>query len=316
MSGAHISTWAARYIERLNFVLTYSAPGQKGPRHEGWNTLDAALRTPDEALQFFRAHPLYGIGALLWFSSVVSLDADHVEWTRMVLGVFGISLDEIVKDVPRIVGNPEKFRCLFRAPEGVELKHRTVMWPQQADPRKGLAVFELRAGPVSDALPPTIHIGTKQPYRWAIPPVDGFPPLPQCLLNLWTDWPETEKKARAVCPWAPPRRESKLRGATLIRRDAGPSVIDEFNKAHNIVELLERYGYRRQGKRFTTPDSHHAAGLVLLDSGRIYSHHAGDVLGGGRSRDAFDVWTTLNHGGDIRAATRAAAKLLGIEARR
>ncbi len=250
---------------------------------------------------------------LLGYSNVVSLDGDHVEYSRTILREFNIDLNELAANTPKIIGNPAKFRLMFRAPEGVELTHRTVMWPKQENPRERFAVFELRAGPVSDALPPTIHPETKQPYRWAIPPTNGFPPLPKTLLDIWSDWGNTEKKARALCPWAETEVETNTYNISICSRPhTGPSVIDKFNKAHDIAAILEEHGYQRKGKRFTKPGSHHSPGLKLLDSGKLFSHHAGDVLGGGHARDAFDCWMLLAHGGDIRAATKAAAQLLGL----
>ncbi len=43
-----LADYAARYIGRFNWVLTWSPPGEKGPRHEGWNTLEKAIRTTEE----------------------------------------------------------------------------------------------------------------------------------------------------------------------------------------------------------------------------------------------------------------------------
>ena len=53
--------------------------------------------------------------------------------------------------------------------------------------------------------------------------------------------------------------------------------------------------------------------MVLGEGQRVYCHHAGDVLGGGKSHDAFDCYRILAHNGDFTAATKAAARELGIE---
>ncbi len=68
----------------------------------------------------------------------------------------------------------------------------------------------------------------------------------------------------------------------------------------------------RRGKRFASPDTLHAAGIVLMESGRVYCHHAGDPLSGEHAHDTFDVYRLLEHGGDFRAAIRAAAQTLGF----
>lgn len=309
----------ARYVERycnLGFSLTWSPPGEKGPRHPGWNDPAKAITDPKAALEFWSAHPDYGTGALLGPSRKVTLDVDHVAHTRISLSELGVDLDAI--EAPRIIGNPEKFRLMFEAPPGIELRHRTAALPQQDDLRKSFAVFELRAGLVSDALPPTIHT-TGRPYRWAVPPRNGFPPLPARLLELWIDWPETARKILARCPWAPPpappARASKS-GSSHRWDDAQgkrESVIDAFNQAHDAAVILESHGYVRRDKRFTSPDSSHAAGIVFLDSGKVFCHHQGDVLASEHALDAFDVYRILDHGGDYRAAVKAAAQALGLD---
>jgi putative DNA primase/helicase len=93
---------------------------------------------------------------------------------------------------------------------------------------------------------------------------------------------------------------------------AGKSIIAQFNAAHDLAAVLESYGYTRTGKRFASPDTRHAPGLVLLDEGRIFCHHAGDPLGDGKPHDVFDVFAIFEHRGNTRAAVKAAAHILGL----
>lgn len=304
------AAFARGYCGKLGMVLTYSPPGEKGPRHPGWNDPANAITDPVAAHAFWDEHPDYGIGALLEPSRQVSFDVDHVEYTRAVLSGCGINIDEL--DGPRIVGRPDRFRLMYRAPDQA-LKHRTLSWPQKDDPRKGFVLFELRAGLVSDALPPTIHVGTGKPYVWAVPPREGFPPLPQALLDLWLDWENFQRYARRCCPWAPPPAPERPKSRRTV--EPGKSVIAAFNAAHDPAAILEAFGYQRQGKRFAAPGTQHAAGIVELDSGKVFCHHLGDVLGGEHALDAFDLYVRLEHGGDMRAAVRAAAAELGLNER-
>lgn len=102
---------------------------------------------------------------------------------------------------------------------------------------------------------------------------------------------------------------------------AGPapqtSVIDAFNAQADIPALLERHGYRpARGDRWLWPGSTSGApGVVHLpEQARVFSGHAHDPLqAAGRAHDAFSAWCVLEHGGDERAAVRAAARLLGLE---
>lgn len=306
-----VSAYSRRYAE-MGLALTWSPFGHKGPRHHGWNDPANAITDPEKAAQYWTQNPEHGIGVLLAPSGLVSLDVDHVEHTRDVLGSFNIDLDRI--EAPRIVGNPARFRLIFRAPK-TELRHRTLSWPQQYDPRKSFALFELRAGNISDALPPTRHVGTGGRYTWGVPPTAGFPELPMPLLDLWIDWQDLEPVMRSLCPWAPPPPQPS---AKAIRREpVSPqdSVIAQFNDAYDPAAILEAHGYRRMGNRFASPDTSHAAGIVLLDGGRVYCHHAGDILGGGKALDAFDLYARLNHNGNVREAVKSAAKTMGMDRR-
>ena len=80
------------------------------------------------------------------------------------------------------------------------------------------------------------------------------------------------------------------------------------------MAILERNGYERRGNRFLAPDSTTGIpGVHIFENGRCYSHHANDPLNDGHCHDAFDVFRILEHGGDIKAAVKAAAEILGIK---
>lgn len=107
----------------------------------------------------------------------------------------------------------------------------------------------------------------------------------------------------------------------LKKRRSGKSesVIDAFNDAHDVGLILQQSGYEPKGrKRWLYPES--TTGMpgvrLLPDHGgkqMIYSSHGGDPLNDGHAHDAFDLWRILNHGGDMRAAVRDAAKVLGMD---
>src|SRR5690606_20607598 len=73
---------------------------------------------------------------------------------------------------------------------------------------------------------------------------------------------------------------------------------------------------RRLGARWLfSGSSTGLPGVVLLpdaDPQRVFSHHAGDPLATGRAHDAFDCFAVLEHGGDMRAAVKAAADDMGL----
>jgi putative DNA primase/helicase len=300
VSRADAAAFARGYRE-LGLVTIRLAPGLKHPNYRGWKSTHT---DPEHWL----AHPHDGIAIRLAPSGLVGLDIDDEARSEIVLRHFGLELSELKAHAPCAIGRHPKL--FYRAPD-IELKHRSVTWPKPNGERGTFVLWEFRGGNISDTLPPTIHPGTGQPYRWENPPREGFPSLPSRLLELWLDWEETARQACALCPWAPPPKSIPERWAP--RRDyTGPSVIEAFNAAHDIGQILERHGYVRRGKRFASPETSHGAGVVLLDDGRVFCHHQGDPLHGEHALDAFDIYRVLEHGGDYRCAVKAAAEALGL----
>ena len=313
MSNA-IGAYVARYINRFNLATVPTPPIRKGPRFPDWQKPESAFRDADHAREYYGLHPHDGVAAVLQHSHLVSIDIDHATRATLVFETLGIDLDALRREYPCIQSRPGRFRLMFKAP-AEKLAPRVLRWPQQDDPKRFEVVVEFRAGLLADTLPPTVHPTTGKPYVWKTPPRDGFHELPPQLLTLWQNWADTERAGLSLCPWyvPPPMRPAQAR---KDRDPNSPSVIREFNKAHDLIALLSTYGYERRGKRFTKPKSSHAPGLVLLDDGRVFSHHAGDSLGDGKPHDSFDLFVTFDHGGDFRAAVKAAAKALGLGMRR
>ena len=296
----------ARYAERYQahgVSLLKTAPGQKHPAYARWNRPENAI-----APRYWWTHPFDGIAALLAPSSLVSIDVDDEALAEPLMEAFGVDLAALRMTSPCIIGR--HYRLMYRAPS-VELTHRTLNWPKQEDARFSSVILELRAGFISDTLPPTHHPGTGVPYRWENPPCDGFPPLPPRVLELWLDWTGFSRAVLARCPWAPAPRPASAPRARIHKRVLD-SVIHAFNASHDIAAILEENGYTRRGKRFAPPGTNHAAGIVLTNGGRVFCHHAGDPLSGDHAHDAFDVYRLLQHGGDIRLAVKAAAEILGL----
>ena len=349
-----IAAWARRYIETFNLALVPIAPGEKAPKGNGWNQPGGYFTEAAEAERFWQEHPRHNMGVVLGPSRVCSLDVDDVPSTRQVLGdLLGMDLDALAVAYPTAVGNPERFRILFRLPDGADLTRHSLNWPNEKDPDgskfklakaaelraketgdkqleqemrakadglKRFTVFELRAGLVQDVLPPSIHPGTGKPYTWRTPPsADGLPELPRDLLNIWTNWDIFKRMAEEVCPWAPKAQQPAAvkKPARPAQQGGGdlPKVIDAFNNANQAESLLAAHGYQRRGKKWLCPQSSTGLpGVTISEDGRVYSHHGSDPLANGHQNDAFDVFCILEHNGDVPAAIKAAAKALGIEA--
>ncbi|MVW87844.1 DNA primase [Pseudomonas sp. PB101] len=349
--GIATATWAKRYINTFDLVLVSIEPGEKAPKGLGWNKPGGYITDADSAEAFWQRNPNHNLGVVLGPSRVCSLDVDDVQWTRHVMyELLGVDLDAMALVYPTIVGNPARFRVLFKLPEGIELTRHSLSWPNEKDPdgsiHKGLmdkakaakeqgdgvgevaarteaeeykrfTVFELRAGLVQDVFPPSIHPGTGKPYTWRTPPsaADGLPTLTDELLSVWQNWDFFKRDAEAVCPWAikpttPPAKVAKRPAATVGQR---PSVIDEFNRCHDIEELLRSHGYIKRGSKWLYPQSSTGLPGVTISEGKAYSHHGADPLANGHQNDAFEVFCLLEHGGDQSKAVKDAAHMMGMQ---
>ena len=342
--------WARRYIETFGLALVGIDPGEKAPKGKGWNQPGGYFKDAGAAEAFWQQNPRHNLGVVLGPSRVCSVDVDDVQWTRFVFGeLLGVDLDALATEYPTVVGNPARFRVLFRLPEGIDLDRHSLTWPHEEDPDgsrfkafiaaaneakaandpvaeaaaraeadkiKRFTVVEMRAGLVQDVLPPSIHPGTGKPYTWRTPPdaAQGLPVLPQALLAVWLNWDVFKRDALAVCPWAPAAQKPSP-AEHKAPTSGGGDVIEQFNRAHDVESLLAAHGYERRGSKWLCPNSSSGLPGVTITDGRVYSHHSSDPLCNDHQNDAFDVFRILDHDGDAKAATRAAAKLLGLDAR-
>ncbi|WLI14327.1 MULTISPECIES: DUF5906 domain-containing protein [Pseudomonas] len=351
VKGAPIAEWAQRYIDSFNLALVPIEAGEKAPKGMGWNKPGGYITEAAKAALFWQTNPAHNLGVVLGPSRVCSLDVDDVQWTRHLLyELLEIDLDAMALVFPTVVGNPARFRIMFRVPDGIELTRHALAWPNEKDPdgtiHKGLiekakaakaagdavgeivaraeaeefkrfTVFELRAGLVQDVLPPSIHPGTGKPYAWRTPPKteDGLPVLPSELLAIWNNWEIFKRDAEAACPWAV--KAKKPLGKPIKRQAPAngkqPSVIDEFNRCHDVEELLRANGYTKRGGKWLYPQSSTGLPGITVTEGKVYSHHGADPLANGHQNDAFEVYCLLEHGGDQSRAVKEAARLLGMQ---
>jgi len=300
---------AASHCER-GFAVVHIPPREKGPKHKNWNQPGGYFTDPEQALLYWQQHPRDNIGTVLEPSGLCSADVDHVEYARLVLADIGIDLDALRDNYPTIQGNPARFRVEFKLPPGVTLPAHKLTWPGQ-NGSSSVPVFELRAGPVQDVFPPSIH-PCGATYQWITPlPAGDLPELPPDLLELWLNWDKHTDSLADLCPWVP----RKAPPPPPRGHSQGDGVIAAFNAAHDLPAILELHSYRRKGKRYLAPSStSKLPGVTILADGALcFSHHATDPLNDGQAHDAFDVFRILDHAGDFRLAVKDAARLLGME---
>lgn len=126
--------------------------------------------------------------------------------------------------------------------------------------------------------------------------------------------------ARALCQSTRPAdadeaaRQARARSTTYSAGLNGQvSVIDAFNKAHTIIEQLERAGYVQRGRRWYHPQGgdDKRPGVVLLNDSS-YHHDSDDPLADGYTHTAFDVFCHFDHNENLNDAVKAAAADLKI----
>ncbi len=132
--------------------------------------------------------------------------------------------------------------------------------------------------------------------------------------------------ARSLCQAPKTRQELQAEQRCYPQRErrelTGDSVIDAFNEHYNLEAMLQKYNYTRLGNgRYSRPGKADSAGVVILDSGKSYHMSSNDPLdsdshGKHQPRSPFDFYVMFEYNGDVRAAVKAAAQLLGMRSRK
>lgn len=297
---------AARTYAQAGYALAaWDRRLGKGPTALGWGL---------QAVEPEAVHDDHNIGLNHALSRTAVLDVDDLVTARKVLEAFDVDVDALAVTTMTWAGNPEnRMKLAFRCEAGLSNKKLII---ERAGKKK--TVFELRGAPEGkqsqDVLPPSIHPDTRKPYQFItqLVPRDQLPELPDPLAQLWRNWRQVEAamKMLAGCEATKPRSQLIPRSAPSDR----PDVIGTFNARYTAVEIIERNGYVRVGKRWRHPDSTTGvAGVIQFDDGCLYAH-GGGALADDKPHDAFDCYRILEHGGDVRSAVRAAAELLGLRA--
>ena len=305
MSPAERSAWIEVYL-RAGWCLVRLRPGSKIPAKPAWNEPEQLVRTCPQARDAFR-DPRVGIGAHLGASGLCSVDLDALDAAQVALGAVGVDANDVIKAGWQIVsGKPNKARAMFRVPEGVPLTLRQLRIPlpeaewHKGAPRLGV-VLELRCGEVQDVLPPSIHPDTKRPYvAGAIP--SPFPELPAEVLDLWRRWDE-----RLPLMLTALGVRSALHGLCSTHdtgkhlRHASPARA-EYNRTHEVADLLESHGYTQHGKRWAHAGATGGPGIRQIPGkdDLWQSDNFGDPLCG-----TFDAWTAhviLDHAANVESA--------------
>lgn len=219
-------------------------------------------------------------------------------------------LDESVVGALPVVRTGRGKHVYFRmdAPARSAVLARRRMPSTDGTSASGLRVLVETRGEGSTAISaPTIHsLGTRYTVEHGSP----------------TDVPRlTPAQAQAVLDAARALSEEFVEGggSTSTAR-SGTSTIQAFNEATDIGSVLETHGYRPCGATgFIRPDGDHASVIVIAGQNRSLHFNSNDQLhrvsptGSLHAQTPFSIICELDHGGDVRAAVRHAAELLGLD---
>jgi putative DNA primase/helicase len=187
--------------------------------------------------------------------------------------------------------------------------------PKEAEISGREVAIETRAEGGYVCAPPSLHPSGNR-YAWVSGSAAEIPMVSQARANALLEAarsldhaPYTRQELEA--------QEKRAREATPKPRIGGDgqqgSVIDAFNAAHSIEEMLERYGYTRKGSRYVRPGGKNP--LTVIINGKSYHHSSDDILKTGHLVNPFDVFLAYEHGGSITDAVREAANSLGLHSR-
>lgn len=312
---------AQAYINEFGLHVVPLRPNEKKPIGKHWSTFSGA----EEAIKFYNENPACGIGVHVGKSRICSLDLDWPEAVEILTAEFGVlKFNDLVSTNATIKG--KNLRVVFRAPEGLNLGHKSLVWKDKDG--KGRTVFELRAADPEvqkqDVFPPSVHPDTKEKYTWVTKLSEfGLKEPPSWLLYIWMNWEKFKPQLEAANPNAAPVEERKPKHSPERKQYSNDhswvELVNMFDEANDLITMLERYGYKKCGRRYMSPHSSSGIPGVEIMGNKAWVHHESDPLcsnQNGTPVGPFDLFREYEHDGDYAAATKAAAKQLGIKPNR
>lgn len=136
-------------------------------------------------------------------------------------------------------------------------------------------------------------------------------------LNLASDHQITTRREAVRAEIEAAAKEAKNRRARSVTRsqDDQASPIEIFNERHSLIDLMEKYGYQRQGSssHWRSPNQTSGSYAVKVFEDRAWVSLSGSdqAAGIGAQKeyccfgDAFDLFVHYEHGGNQTAAVRA-----------
>ncbi|MCU7879848.1 MAG: DUF3987 domain-containing protein [Candidatus Thiodiazotropha sp. (ex Lucinoma aequizonata)] len=186
--------------------MTPIVPGTKRPLKTDWNSFEQTLCAMSDIV------PNGSIGLCHAYSGTMCLDIDDWELARETLHQANIDLDALYKAPDSVwidSGRPGHGKLLFSMPSGIPLPSKKLN--SKRPDGQIFSFLEFRCATkegrtVQDLLPPSIHPGTGQPYRWGGAHWSHMPHIPSTLLTFWLE--QLRQHTRRVIPSDTPLKTS------------------------------------------------------------------------------------------------------------
>lgn len=282
----------------------------KAPRVTGWQ------KTPYKSLE--QLQPLLDkgmtqLGLLHEHSMTGTLDIDSPRAVE-VLEYLGLDLTDLQAEAGACIVSPSgAVKPLYRLPPELGLRYQQLRW--LGSDGKLFVLLELRTGEgKQDVLPPSVHPkGGRYQLQGDVSKI-ALPPAE--LIQVWQDFKGMQDHLEHLSPWAPKPQAQRPSTGQASHAD---SVIQKYNAVTPLRSLLELYDYKiTSANKYCAPQSTTGIPGVVIFPKRTregdevaFIHHASHPLLE-RYADSFDLYALHEHGGDKSAATKAAAKALGM----
>ena len=308
---------AAERYHRAGYVITPCRPMTKRAYLKGWQ-LPETYESFDP-VDWWEKNPNDNIGVVLAPSKLVSLDIDNKD--EFILAINKIGLNPEDGELPFWVsptagvesGAIGKSKLFFQAPSDVILPHHDLDWTNVEDSTKSHSVFELRSGWNNiDILPPSIRPETYTKYQWV--GGDTIEPLPKDLRLLWDEWTMFEPALKRADRFFVEKEDTSVKRGRPRKPYSGRDYIREWIDTNPLIPLLESFGYKRKGSRFSSPSStrHDTSVIISGDQKTFYCFSVSDHFGDHHQHNAFDLVLHYEHNDNFLEALERVKNDLGV----
>lgn len=309
MKTGDVLETALRYARAGLSVLPVRSDGSKAPALKTWEPLQKRLPTEDEIREWFGNGARRGVAVVCGAVSggLYALDLDDLTIAEAFITELLAYDTELLFAMPEC-RTPRPGKRLFFRYDG-ELHSSVLAYRVDADGRKREAIALIGDGKYS-IVPPTpaeCHENRK-PYEWVRGDLTSVPTLSDEQLE------DVFALAR-LFDEAPKPEAAPMRVTAEARR-----VGDVYNEQADVLELLQRHGWRLAGGRgenvyLTRPGKQRGVSATWNENLRVFycfSTNA-EPFQAGHGYSPFSIYAMLECAGDFHEAARRLAKQYGTE---